>query len=341
MHPSTPIAPMAPLAPRAGALPRRRLLQALAAAGGLAVAGWPGAARASGTLKLLLPVSAGSGVDAIVRAATGPLGQALGSAVVVDNQPGAGGVVGTQALVRAPADGQTLGVVSNNHVIFPAIVKGLSFDPLLDITPITILVSSPMVLVTRPNFPARDLREFRDELARHPGRYNFGSSGNGTILHLGAELFKDVAGVFSTHIPYRGTAPLMNDVMGGQVDWAVLALPAVRGALEAGRLKALAVASPQRVPGFATLPTAAEQGFDKYIVEGWVGVVGPKGLPADIVARTHAAFTKAYQTPEVKDAMARQGNGIILSTPDAAAAHFRSEMQRYAALVKKSGMTAQ
>jgi tripartite-type tricarboxylate transporter receptor subunit TctC len=303
--------------------------------------GWSGSVRATGPVKFVLPVSAGSGVDAIARAASNQLGVALGAPVVIENQPGAGGVVGTQALVKAAPDGHTLSLVSNNHVIYPAVIKSLPFDPIADITPISIVATSPLVIVTRPGFPASNLPEFRDQLKRNPGKYNFGSAGNGTILHLAAELFKDVAGVFSTHIPYRGTGPLVNDLMGGQVDWAVIALPAIRGQIEGGRLQALAVGTPQRVAGFPQLPTAVEQGFDKYVVEGWVAAVGPKGMSSEQVARTHAAFVAAFSTTEVKEAMAKQGNTIVLSSPDAATAQFKSELVRYAALVKKSGMVAQ
>lgn len=303
--------------------------------------GWSGAVQASGPVKFILPVSAGSGVDAIARAAGNQLGIALGAPVVIENQPGAGGVVGTQTLVRATPDGMTLSLVSNNHVIYPAVIKALSFDPIADITPISVVATSPLVIVTRPDFPAKNLTEFRDQLKANPGKYNYGSAGNGTILHLAAELFKEVGGVFSTHIPYRGTGPLVNDLLGGQVDWAVIALPAIRGQIESGRLQALAVGTSQRVAGFPQLPTAVEQGFTRYVVEGWVAAIGPKGMSPDLVARTHAAIVKAFSTTEVKEAMAKQGNTIVLSSPAAAAAHFQSELVRYAALVKKSGMVAQ
>ncbi len=307
----------------------------------MAASTWLGVAHASGPVKLILPVSAGSGVDAIARAAGGQLSSALGAPVVIENQPGAGGVVGTQAMVKAAPDGSTLSMVSNNHVIYPSVLKSVPFDPIGDITPISILAVTPLVIVTRPNFPAKNLAEFRDQLKANPGKFNFGSSGNGTILHLAAELFKDVAGVFSTHIPYRGTGPLVSDLMGGQVDWAVVALPAIRGLIETGKLKALAVGSAKRIDGFGHLPTAVEQGFDKYVVEGWVAAVGPKGMNADLVNRTHAGFVKAFSSAEVKDAMAKQGNTVVLSTPEVAAAHFKSEMARYAALVKKAGVVAQ
>ena len=163
-------------------------------------------------------------MDAITRAASNQLGKALGQSVVVDNQPGAGGVVGTQNLVKAAPDGQTLGMVSNNHVIYPSVLKSLPFDPVADVTPIAVIGATPMVLVVNPKVPAKDLKELVALLKANPGKYNYGSAGNGTILHLGAEQFKDATGTFSTHIPYRGTGPMVADVIGGQVDWAVVAL---------------------------------------------------------------------------------------------------------------------
>lgn len=191
--------------------------------------GWSGSARANGPVRLILPVSAGFGVVAIARAAGSRLGVALCAPVVIENLPSAGDVVGTQALVKSALDGQTLSLVSNNHVIYPAVIKSLSFDPIADITPISIVATSPLVIVTRPGFPARNLAEFRDQLQANPCKFNFGSPHNGTLLHLAAELFKDVTGLFPNHIPYSDTGSLVNDLMGEQVDWVVIALPAIRG----------------------------------------------------------------------------------------------------------------
>ncbi|MCJ0763866.1 Bug family tripartite tricarboxylate transporter substrate binding protein [Variovorax terrae] len=328
-------------AAEAATLTRRHALGALAAAGVLG--GLPRLARAQGerAVRFILPVAAGSGVDTIMRASSQALGQALGQTVVLDNQPGAGGVVGTQALVKSPPDGLTLSVVSNNHVIYPSVLKSVPFDPVGDITPIAVMGSTPMVLVVNPKLPVKNLREFVALLHASPGRYNFASSGNGTILHLAAELFKDTTGSYSTHIPYRGFGPMMQDIVGGQVDWGVGALPAVQGQVKAGNLRALCVASPQRVAAAPEIPTAVEQGYPGFVVDGWFAVVGPKGLPPEQVRRVHQAFVTAFATPEVKEAMARQGNLINISTPEAAGAYFRSELQRYAALVKKAGVVPQ
>ena len=318
-------------------LNRRQLVALLGAIGLTDVA----LAQSDKPVRFILPVSAGSGVDGIARAASAQLAKALGQGVVIENQPGAGGVVGTAAMIKAAPDGQTLSMVSNNHVIYPSVLKSVPFDPVADITPITIIGATPMVLVVNPKVPAKTLQEFAALLRANPGKYNYASSGNGTILHLAAEMFKDVSGTFSTHIPYRGFGPMLQDIVSGQVDWGVGALPAVAGQIKAGNLRALCVSSPARIAAAPEIPTSAEGGLPKYLVEGWFAAVGPKGLSTDQVKRLHTAFATAFATPEVKEAMAKQGNTINITSPEAALAHFKTELVKYAALVKKAGVVPQ
>ena len=316
---------------------RRQTVAALVAA--LASAqGW---AQSDKVVKFILPVSAGSGVDGIARASQNAIGKALGQTVVIDNQPGAGGVVGTQALIRSAPDGLTLGMVSNNHVIYPSVLKSVPFDPRADITPIAVIGATPLVLLVNPKLPAGTMKELVALLKANPGKYNYASSGNGTILHLAFEMFKDVTQTFVTHIPYRGVAPMVQDLIGGQVDMGVLALPAAQAHLKAGTMRAICVSAPERIAAAPDIATSKEQGYPAYRVEGWFAVVGPKGLAADQVRRINAALVAAFATAEVKDAMARQGNTIQVSTPEFAQSHFKSELVKYAALVKKSGVVAQ
>lgn len=298
-------------------------------------------AQSDKPVKFILPVSAGSGVDGIVRAASQQIAKALGQAVVIDNQPGAGGVVGTAAMVKSAPDGYTLSIVSNNHVIYPSVLKSVPFDPVADITPIALIGATPMVLVVNPKLPAKNIQEFIALLKANPGKYNYASSGNGTILHLAAELFKDVTNTFSTHIPYRGFAPMLQDIVSGQVDWGVGALPAVLGQVKSGNLRALCIASSTRSPAAPDIASASQAGVPQYLVDGWFAAVGPKGLGVDQVKRINAALVTAFNTAEVKEAMAKQGNTINVSTPEAAQKHFASELVRYAGLVKKSGVVAQ
>jgi tripartite-type tricarboxylate transporter receptor subunit TctC len=313
--------------------------QVLASGIGLAASAVGGSALAQAQpLKLILPVSAGSGVDGIVRAASAQLGKALGQSVVVDNQPGAGGIVGTQNLVKSAPDGNTLSFVSNNHVIYPSVTKNLSFDPIADISPIAVVAYTPLVLIVNAKVPAKDLREFVALLKASPGKYNYASSGNGTILHLAPELFKDVTGTFSTHIPYRGFAPMLQDIVGGQVEWGVAALPAALGQIKAGNVRGLCIPMAQRSAAAPEIPTSAEAGFPKYQIDAWIACVGPKGMSAAQVQRINAAVRTAFATDEVKEAMAKQGNLVNVTSPEATGTHFKSELARYAALVKKAGV---
>lgn len=293
-------------------------------------------------VRFILPVGAGSGVDTIVRAAGAALGKALGHPVVIENQPGAGGIVGTSALVKAAPDGMTLSVVSNNHVIYPSVYKSLPFDPVADITPITVIGTTPMVLVVNPTkLPATNVKELVALLKAKPDAYNYASSGNGTILHLAAQMFLDEAQVKAKHIPYKGVGPMVADMIGGQVDMGVLALPAVQAHLKSGALRAIGVGGSARSPAAPDIPTIAEQGLPNYNMEGWFAVIGPAKLPAADVKRIQDAVVAAYATPEVKEAMLKQGNTINPSSPEAAAQYFRSELVKYAQLVKKAGVELQ
>jgi len=290
-------------------------------------------------LRTILPVGPGSGVDTIMRTVSPALSKSLGQPVVIENMPGAGGITGTQAIVGARPDGQTIGVVSNNHVINPSVYTKMPFDSIADITPIMVVGSTPMVLVVNPNkLPVKDVKELIAVLKAKPDTYNYASSGNGTILHLADEMFLDQAGVTSKHIPYKGVGPMISDLIGGQVDWGVTSLPSVQGHLKAGTLRAIGVGSSQRVAAAPEIPTMVEQGMPNYLVEGWFAVIGPAKLPADQVKRIHAGVLAAMAAPEVKEAMAKQGNEINPTTPEAAAAYFRSEQDKYAKLVKKASV---
>ncbi len=311
--------------------------------GGLAALAGIGSARAQveRPLRFILPFAAGSGVDTIARSSSNALAKALGQPVVIENQPGAGGVVGTAAMVRAAPDGQTLSFVSNNHVIYPSVIKSLPFDPVNDITPIAIMGNTPLVLVVNPSVPAKNAKELVALLKANPGKFNYASSGNGTILHLATEMFKAVTNTFVTHIPYRGVGPMMTDIISGQVAMGTLALPAIQAHLKSGALRAIGMPSAQRSAAAPDIPTFAEQGYPTYLVDGWFAVIGPKGLSTAQVERVHGALTTAFNTPEVKDSMAHQGNIIAISTPQSASAFFRSELVKYATLVKRAGLVAE
>ena len=317
---------------------RRNVLLAIAAAAAAAA----GPALAEPTVKFILPNATGSGVDAITRAAAPALGKALGASVVVDNQPGAGGIVGLQALARSPADGSVLSVVSNNVVIFPSVLKSLPFDMPGDFTPIAVVGATPMVLVVNPRrMPVANAREFFAALKAKPGDYNFGSGGNGTILHLASEMVLEAAGAKARHIPYKGVGPMVTDLLGGQIDFATAALPSVQGQIKAGALRPIGLLTAQRTPAAPDIGTFAEQGLANFSADAWFAVIGPKGLSPAQVKKAHDAVVAAFSDPAVKEVMAKQGNSINISTPEQAQGMFRSEMARFAALVKKVGLEPQ
>jgi tripartite-type tricarboxylate transporter receptor subunit TctC len=301
----------------------------------------PALTQSTTPLRVILPVGPGSGVDVIVRSAQNALSKALGGQpVVIENLPGAGGITGTQSLIKATPDGNTIAFVSNNHAVNPSVFKKMPYDSLNDITPITVVGGSPFVLVVNPaKVPAKNAKELQAFLKAKPDAYNYGSSGNGTIIHLAAETYVDAAGVQIKHIPYKGMGPLISDVIGGQVELGVAAVPAVQGHLKSGALRAIGVMGKQRVASLPDVPTIAEQGFPEVDVAGWFAVIGPKGLPAAQVKRLHEAVVAAFNDPEVKAAMAKQDNFINPTTPEAAVQFFKSEQDRYARIVKKAGIT--
>lgn len=267
-------------------------------------------------LRVILPVSAGSGVDTIMRAAALSLSKVLGGqSVVLENLPGAGSITGTAALVKAAPDGFTIAIVSNNHVINPSVYKHIPFDSLKDITPISVLGETPFVLVVNPKVPANNAKELQALLKSNPGKFNYASAGNGTINHLGGEMFAESAGVQMRHIPYKGTGAQVVDLIGGQVEIGFVAVNAVQGHLKNGTLRALAAASRERIPSLPDLQTLAEQGFPNVDASGWFAAIGPAKLPAAKVKQLHDAFVAAFATPEVIEAMTRQGNVIKPSTP--------------------------
>jgi tripartite-type tricarboxylate transporter receptor subunit TctC len=313
----------------------RRLL---VVAAGLALAG-PALAQDK-AIRFILPNATGSGVDAITRAAQPALAKALGLPIVVDNQPGAGGIVGLQALARSPADGSALSVVSNNVVIFPSVMKSLPFTMPDDFTPIAVIGYTPVVLVVNAKVPAGNAKELAALLKQKNGEMNYASGGNGTILHLAAEMFLDATDTKARHIPYKGVGPMLTDLIGGQVEFATAALPSVQQHLKSGALKAIGIATAQRAAAAPEISTFQEQGVN-YQVEAWFAVVGPKGLPVSEVQRVHAAVVTAFADPGVKETMGKMGNVINVLPQEQAMPFFRAEMARFAALVKKAGVEPQ
>ena len=318
-----------------------RCMLGTALAAGAALLPHGAQAQSSAPLRVILPVGPGAGVDVIIRSAQGALSRALGGQpVIIENLPGAGGITGTQALVKAAPDGNTIAFISNNHAVNPSVFPKLPYDSLHDITPISIVGGSPFVLVVNPaKVPARTAKELQAFLKTKPDAWNYGSSGNGTIIHLAGEMFIDAAGVAIRHIPYKGMGPMITDIIAGQVEMGVGALGSVQPHLRSGALRAIGVMGRQRSASLPDVSTLVEQGFPEVDVSGWFAAIAPKGLPAAQVKRLHEALTVAFNDPEVKAGFARRDDMLMLTSPEATAQFLRTEQERYGRLVRKAAIT--
>ncbi len=312
---------------------RRHLLQAAGAT--LAV---PQLALAQSypakSMRYIVPVAAGGGSDMIARVVTERWGKALGQGFVVDNQSGGGGVVACQLTARAPADGYTLlqGYVAT-HGTTPA-TRRVNYDAVTDFTPIGMIGATPNVLAINANVPAKDIKEFIDYVKRQPGRLSYGSAGQGSLTHLTMELLKQETGMFLLHIPYRGIAPAINDLLGGQTQAIFPGLAAALPHLRSGRMRALAVTGKQRSPQLKDVPTMEEVGFKGFDAMQWYGVVGPAGMPPDIVRRLNETQIAVLKAPELAEKLSGEAVEPWPMTPDQFGQYIKADVARWTALAK-------
>ncbi|KNZ32974.1 MAG: hypothetical protein AD742_08310 [Methylibium sp. NZG] len=318
---------------------RRRLCLAAA---GLALTVPALRAQNTARIRLVIPFSAGATSDLLARPIVQALERELGQTIVIDNKPGAGGLTGAAEVARAAPDGLTLawGTVSN-HAIAPSLYPNPPYDPLRDFTPIALLCSVPHVVMVHPAVPAQTLAELVALLRREPGRWDYASSGNGTISHLIAEAFKATTRTFSAHIPYRSSAQGLPDFLAGRVHLMFDTVVVSRGPAGDGRARALALTSAERSPVLPSVPTVRESGVPElrdFEASGWFGIYGPPGLPAAQVQRLNAALNKVIRQPEVDAALRQAGASVIGGTPEAFADHNRREVQRWGALIRQIGV---
>jgi tripartite-type tricarboxylate transporter receptor subunit TctC len=322
--------------------PFHRCLAALLAGAGLALAPCvAGAQPAAGDkpIRMVVPLAAGSTVDAVARAIGPSFGKATGHPVVVENIVGAGGIPGTTQIVKSPKEGLTVGMISSNHVVNPGIYKTVPYDSLKDITPIAVIATVPLVLVAHPSVPAKNVKELIALAKAKPGTLNYGSAGNGSTLHLAGELLVSEAGIEMKHVPYRGTGPLITDLIGGQVQLGFVSVSQVASQVKAGALRALAVSTPTRSAALPDVPTLAEAGVPRYSFDAWIALIGPAGLPKNLVEAYNGAMKTALASPEAQNAISGQGLMVLDTGPDAAPAFFQSELAKHQKLVKQSGAT--
>ena len=287
---------------------------------------------------LVVPAPAGGPTDIIGRLAGQILTPQLGQNVVVDNRSGAGNTLGTDYVAKAKPDGYTLTIGSpSSHSIAPSIYRNLPYDPVRDFTPVALLATSPTVLVIHPSIPARNLKEFIALARAKPGDLNFGSGGNGTTSHLTGEYFKTAAGVKITHVPYKGSAGATTDLLAGQIQMMFHGLHLSLPYMRTGKLRGLGLTSPKRSPLMPELPTISEAGLRGFEVNTWYGVLGPAGLPRDVVSRLNAALLKGVEQPAMRARLVEQGLDIIGSTPEQFARVIAEEKEKWAKVVQQSG----
>ncbi|MES2941014.1 MAG: tripartite tricarboxylate transporter substrate binding protein [Pseudomonadota bacterium] len=313
---------------------RRHLLQAASAAVALPRLALAQAAYPSKPIRYIVPVAAGGGNDMIARVVTERWGKALGQPFNVDNQSGGGGVVASLATARAAPDGYTLmqGYVAT-HGTTPA-TRRVNYDAIKEFTPIGMIGATPNVLAIHANVPAKDVKEFIDYVKRSPGKVSYGSAGSGSLTHMTMELFKQATGAFMLHIPYRGIAPAINDLLGGQTQAMFPGLAAALPHLRSGRMRALAVTGTARSPQLKDVPTMEEVGFKGFDAMQWYGSVGPAGMPADIVRRLNETQVAVLKAPDLAEKLAGEAVEPWPMTPEQFGQYIRAEIARWTALAK-------
>ena len=290
-------------------------------------------------VKVIVPWPPGQATDIAARVVAQKLQESFGQPFVIDNKPGAGGSIGTDAAVRSAADGYTLLAASSGPVsIMPSLQK-LTYDPLKDLAPISLICRNAYVLVTHPDFPAKNARDFIAELKANPDKYTFSSSGTGATAHLFAEFFNSAAGIKARHVPYKGTAPAITDIINGQITYTMETVAATLPHVKSGRLKALGVSSVRRTVALPDVPTIAEatdlRDFD---AAAWIGYAAPAGTPRDVLQRLSAEMHRLLQDGELKERLAQLGLDPAPSSPEEMAGFLRREQDRYAQIIKAANI---
>ena len=288
-------------------------------------------------IRCVVPYPPGGPTDIIGRAITHKLAESLGQPVIIDNRGGAAGTIGAEQVARAPADGYTLlWATPGTHGIAPSIYPKLPYDPIKDFAPVTLVALGTNLVVIHPSVPARTVKEFIAIAKSRPGKLNFGSAGSGATSHMAAEMFKVMAGIDMLHVPFKGAAPAIVALMGGEVDMAILDTPPLLPHVRSGKLRALAVASQRRSRVLPQLPTMEESGLPGYNASSWHGLFAPAGTPRDIVARLHSEIVQIVKVPDITERLSAQGVEPVASTPEQFADFIKAEITRWARVVKAS-----
>jgi tripartite-type tricarboxylate transporter receptor subunit TctC len=313
------------------------LILLVAVAPSLAAQPWP-----SKPLRLVVPFPPGGTSDIVARLAGERLGARLGQPVVVDNRPGVAGLIGTEFAAKSPADGYTLLLTSTAPIAFaPSTPKPLAYDPVKDLQHVALIGTIPLAFVMSPSAPAKNVRELVAAAKEKPGTLNFSSSGNATPSHFMLERFKLSAGVQITHVPYKGSAPALNDLMAGRIDGTIDSMPALLAQIRAGKLKPLAVTGRERSPQLPDVPTLAESGFPDLVVNTWFGVALPSGTPADAVQRLAQELQATLQLPDVKQRLEELSFAPSPMSPAETQRFMQAEIERWRPVVQAAGISFQ
>ena len=288
-------------------------------------------------VKVVVPWPPGQATDIAARVVADKLQQALGQPFVIDNRPGAGGAIGSEVVVKSAPDGYTLLAASSGPLSIMPNLQKTPYDPLNDLAPISLTARAPFALITHPSFPAANAREFVALVRANPGKYTFASSGTGATAHLFGELFNSMARLTAVHVPYKGSAPAMTDLIGGQVSYAIETVASIVGHVKAGRVKVLGVTTAKRASALPDVPSLAEAAdIPGYDVAAWIGYHAPAGTPREITMRLAAEIQKAMQAPDMRERYISLGLDQATNTPDEMAAFMRAEQERYAAIIRNA-----
>lgn len=319
---------------RALALRTQGIFLSLTVAASAALAAYP-----DKPIRMVVPFAPGGGTDLIARTLGAGMSQALGQQVLIDNKPGAGTIIGTDAVAKSAPDGYTIVIASFAHAVNPSMVPKLPYNAEAAFTPITLIGKGPNVLVVRADSPYKTVADIIAAARAKPGKLNYASQGNGTSAHLAGEMFTNLAKVDLVHVPYRGAGPAITDLLGGQVDMIFGTAAAVSTFVDSGKLRPIAVTSAQPSPALKGVPTIAET-VPGYAVESWYGLYAPAGTPADAVAKLNAAAKKAALSPDFVKKVEHEGLSVIASDPAELDRYVKAEEQRWRRIVKENNIKA-